>query len=119
MKAAQSLTDEWLTQHLAEVHTLLPATAGEPIRAMLALRHQPQRLAAGLRGLPVDENGGGWSPADLPPLRAPPVKFGAGCELPGRLSSARLQHPGQQLKDALQRGVSVRPWRTGDDDRLP
>ncbi|HTU78557.1 MAG TPA: dynamin family protein [Solirubrobacteraceae bacterium] len=102
LQTARPLLDQWLGERATDIHTLLFATAGEPIQAMLELRHRVQPLAATLHGLPADTNTtGGWSPADLPPLHTPRVMFGERIELPARFSLTRLEDPERQLHDAL------------------
>ncbi|HTZ63340.1 MAG TPA: dynamin family protein [Solirubrobacteraceae bacterium] len=102
LETAGPSLDRWLGERATDMHTLLFATAGEHIQAMLELRHRVQPLAASLYGLADDTNTiGGWSPADLPPLHTPRVAFGERIDRPARLSPARFDDPERQLHAAL------------------
>ena len=107
-QAAGPLLEEWTGERAAEVQTLLFATAGERIQALLALRQQVQPLAAAILGLPDHEDtAGGWSPADLPPLRTPRIAFDERPKLASGLSSARPRDSSRQLQGALEASIDV------------
>lgn len=108
VQEAEPALEEWLREQTAELHALLCASAGERIGALLGLRNDVQPAAADVLGMPGRESTeGGWSPADVPPLRTPQVGFGELLKLPPARSPTRLRHPERLLDEAMTAGIDA------------